>query len=150
MVQEIDIHGPFPIAEAARLSDLTATMVDYLCRQGIIVPSAAFKPGRGRRRLYTFGDVVMLRAVGRLLATGLSVERLKLGLTKLRTLHPEITPTSLPGRFLMSDGRDLFFRASVSELENLTSGGQYAFAFLVEFERVRDEVIGLLAMSSGS
>lgn len=150
MVMLSDIHGPFLAAQAAQLSGLTTTMVDYLCRQGIIIPSAVHKPGRGRRRLYSFGDVVMLRAIGRLLATGLSVERMKRGLEKLRSLHPEITATTLPGRFLMSDGHDLFFRANVSELENLSASGQLAFGFLLEFERVRDEVLGLLATSAAS
>ena len=140
MVESKTLSIEFQISEAARLSGLKRPMLDYLCRQGILEPSLPKRRGRGRRRLYTFGDVVMLRVLAKLLESGISVMRLKQALLALRRHHPEITPTSLPSRYLVTNGQYAFLRRSETTLETLDEGGQMAFAFVIELETVRDEV----------
>src|SRR5689334_13552313 len=93
------------IRDAARLGLHTEKMVDYLCRQKVLIPSLSKgKRGRGRPRKYSFGDVVMLRVLARLLNAGVSVERIKRALQVLRKYHPEITPERLPAEYLVTDG----------------------------------------------
>lgn len=118
-------------------------MVDYLCRQGILPPTglAAGPRSRGRARVYSFGDVVMLRVLASLLHSGISVARLKRSLEALRNFHPEITPTSLPSRYLVTDGQQVFLRKKANALETLDRNGQFIFAFVVELRKVRDEVV---------
>lgn len=129
------------VRRAAALSGLTPYTVDYLCRSRTLVPSgSAIKPGRGKRRNYTFGDVVILRALAVLLKQGLSVYRLREALQHLRSRHPEITPKSLPGKFLVTDGIEVFFRRNGS-IENLNRRGQLAFGFVLELNRLRRDVM---------
>ena len=129
----------FVISEVAKLSKLTETMLDYLCRTEVLVPSAGKSRGRGCKRYYSFGDVVMARALARLLESGISVGRLKRSLIQLRRHHPEITPDTLPAALLVTDGRSIFFRESSQVMLEL-SKGQMAFAFILELNAVREEV----------
>ena len=133
----------FQIGDAARLSGLTKPMVDYLCRQGILEPSMPQQRGRGRQRRYAFGDVVMLRVLAKLLAAGVSVKRVKNALIALRQHHPEITPTSLPARYLVTDGQFVYLRHNDDTLETLDQNGQMAFMYVLELGRIQAEVIEL-------
>ena len=100
----------FLIAEAAEYSGLTPAMLDYLCRASILVPSSPGRRGRGCPRKYSFGDVVMLRVLARLLKSGVSVQRLKKALNSIRKYHKEILRNSLPAQYLVTDGRQVFLR----------------------------------------
>ena len=136
-MEKAEAQQDFPIAKAARLSGLNRTMVDYLCRQGILVPSLPKHRGRGRQRRYSFGDVVMLRVIAKLLDNGISVMRLKQALVALRKHHSQITPTSLPGSYLVTDGRQVFLKHDEATLETLDEAGQMSFAFVIELNTVR-------------
>ncbi len=133
--QDVDIKG------AAKLSGLPVTMVNYLGRTDVLVPSRPRQRKRGRVRRYILGDVVMLRILASLLRSGISVARLKKGLKAFRIYHPEITPTSLPARYLVTDGTRVYLRRENQTLETLDEGGQMAFAFVVEIEQVRAEIL---------
>src|SRR4051812_26805467 len=102
------IHKTFGAREAAKLSQLSNAMVDYLCRTGVLIPTARAPRGRGIPRLYSFGDVVMLRALSRFLQAGLSVSKLKKALRGLRKRHSEIRPDALPASLLVTDGTRVF------------------------------------------
>jgi hypothetical protein len=82
----------------------------------------------------------MLRVLKHLLDCGISVSKLRKGLESVRNRHPEITRDSVPERYLVFNaGRLVFFRPHAKALEEVVSG-QLAFAFVVELERIRDEV----------
>ena len=117
------------------------TMVNYLGRTDVLVPSRPKERKRGRARRYILGDVVMLRILASLLESGISVARLKKGLKTLRKYHPKITPTSLPAKYLVTDGIQAYLRHENQALETLDEGGQMAFAFVVEIEQVRAEIL---------
>src|ERR1700746_3544438 len=129
----------FGIRKAAHLSGLQPAMVDYLCRSNVLVPSKGRRPGRGRSRLYTFGDVVMLRALGHLLKSGISVTKLKKALGTLRAKHNEITQEKAP-RYLVTDGTRVYFDDGRNAVEELSANGQMAFAFIIKLHHVCDHV----------
>lgn len=129
----------FPVARAAKLSGLNPAMVDYLCRQGILVPSNPGRRGRGRPRQYSFGDVVMLRVLAALLSRGVSVSRLKGALKAVRKLHGLISPDSLPAQYFVTDGRKVYFQEK-DTLHELDGNGQTAFLFVLELHHIQQEV----------
>ncbi|MEQ9303035.1 MAG: MerR family transcriptional regulator, partial [Marinoscillum sp.] len=103
--------GPFSSKEAIVLSGLSRTMLDYLVRSKLHVPTGEKHCGRrGARRCYSFGDIVTLRALASLLNAGVSVMNLKRALKKLSSAHKEIEPGKLPGKYLVTDGKDIYFR----------------------------------------
>jgi DNA-binding transcriptional MerR regulator len=133
----------FDVRKASRLSGLTPRMLDYLYRAGILPPSIRRSPGRGRKRYYSFGDVVVLRLLAQLLRCGISVSKLRKSLRVLRSRHRAIKPDSVPEQFLVTDGSRIYFRQGKGVLEDLSPTGQLAFAFVVELRKVRDEVVAL-------
>lgn len=132
-----DVVKSFPVAQAARLAGLTVDMVNYLCRSGVVVPSSGGR-GRGRKRLFTFADVLFLRIIARLLENGISVLRLKRAFNGLRARAREYSSDMLTKRFLVIDGHDVFVQDG-GLLERLESG-QMAFAFVLELGSLRREL----------
>jgi DNA-binding transcriptional MerR regulator len=114
-------------------------MLDYLARTGVLVPSYLGHPGKGRDRLYSFGDIVLLRSLAQILKGGISVRKLRQAFQTLISKHPEITPTSIPARYLVTDGVQVFLRND-GTLEELTARRQLAFAFVVKLEKLRNRL----------
>jgi DNA-binding transcriptional MerR regulator len=133
----------FTAGQAARLAGLSIAMVNYLCRNDVVVPTGGVVRGHGRARQYTFGDVVALKLVAKLSATGVSPLRLKDGLKGLRKHHPEITLTSLPCSHIVTNGAELYLRQEDGPIERAFDG-QFAFAFVVELAILQREVASLV------
>ncbi|WP_353401985.1 MerR family transcriptional regulator [Duganella hordei] len=121
---------------AARISGLTEDMVNYLCRHKIVEPTGEKSRGRGNVRKYTYGDVLLLRVVSKLLVQGISVLRLKKSFRSLQRRGVDVDLTSK--KFVATDGVDIYF-GSGNILEQLSSG-QMAFAFIIELASVRREI----------
>lgn len=138
--RNIKAKKDFSARETAQLGGLSKTMLDYLCRNDIAAPACSKKRGKGIERRFSFGDVILLRAIGRILKAGISVKGLKEALKALRKFHPEITPLSLPGTHLITDGKRIYFQHENKAIEELVSG-QFSFAFVIELKGVRDEVL---------
>src|SRR5262245_33246938 len=68
MVKESPITHPTRVA--ARVSGLTVHMVNYLCRTDVVRPGATPSRGRGRKREFTFEDLVFLRLLAAMLRHG--------------------------------------------------------------------------------
>lgn len=130
----------FAATQAARLSGLTLSMLNYLCRENLVMPSCNCARGHGVKRHYSFGDVVALRLVANLSRAGISSLRLRKGLESLRKHHPAITLTSLPASHLITDGQEIYLRGAGDSLERATDG-QYAFAFVIELGQLRNEIV---------
>jgi len=141
------VRSHFDLHAAAAISGLTPYMVDYLCRSGVLVPGGSNDRGRGKRRRYLFGDVVMLRALAKLLAHGISVARLKVALQGLEKYYPHITIKSVPAQYLCSNGIEVYFAEAPDVVRDLKTG-QLAFAFVLEVRAVRAEVLRVLRHGS--
>lgn len=132
------ISDVFSASQAAGLVGLSVDMVNYLCRNDIVIPTGGARRGRGVRRRYTFADVLVLRAVARLLEGGISVLRLKHSLVGLRQRSGTLPADILSRRYLVIDGHDVFIQDG--GLLEILESGQTAFAFVLELENLRGEV----------
>jgi len=112
-------------------------MVTYLGRLDIATPTYG---GRGKARRFTFGDIVFLRALSGLLASGIEVKRLKRALVKLRA-HSELWEDirTAPARYLVTDGTELMVQRE-GELESKTMNGQLVFAFVLDLKHLHRAV----------
>ncbi len=136
------VPDQFTTSEVVALTGLPKTMLDYLVRSEIYVPSKTLETGkRGKRRGYSFGDIVLLRALKSLLEFGISVKRLREALKVLSEKHNEITPGKLPGKYLLTDGRSVYFKNKKNVLEDLNAGGQMAFTFILELKPACDDIV---------
>ncbi|TAN58896.1 MAG: MerR family transcriptional regulator [Rhodospirillales bacterium] len=120
----------FTARQAASITGYkTAMMLDYLCRTGIVIPSIQARPGHGNKRRYSFGDLVLLKAVRRLLDTGLKVSRLKKSLDTYRKKFNRMKIETVIEKYMVSDGVHVWFEENKEKLFELTDNGQMAFAF---------------------
>ena len=124
---------------ALRIGGVKRAMLDYLDREGFIRPSGPYERGRGRRRLYTYSDLVTLRLVRDLLAGGIEIIRLKEGLVKLRHQLNTLSPSQLPLRLLVTDGKDVYLPQRAGILLSLNKQ-QYSFSFVINIRQTINEV----------
>jgi DNA-binding transcriptional MerR regulator len=135
-----DLLKPFTTKQAHERCGISHGMISYLRQTGIVRPSKTAETKRGLQALYSFGDLVLLRAVAKLLERGVEVRRLKAGLQALQAECQEIGGDDVDPRILITDGKDIYLQTA-AELARRIVDGQYAFGFLVEIESVRKEVI---------
>ena len=135
-----NLKNYFSAIQAADFSHMSLAMVNYLCRNSLVVPAVGRKRGKGIERKYSFGDIVILKSVAKLLEAGVSVLKLKKALVNLRKMHADITLEKMPGSFLITDGKDVYLRQSSGILE-LLGNGQLSFAFVVDIESVRQDAV---------
>jgi DNA-binding transcriptional MerR regulator len=127
---------------AARISGLSEGMINYLCRHSIVTPSHGKKRGRGTVREYTYGDVLLLRIIAKLLTQGVSVLRLKKSLIALQKRGTHAAEL-VSQKFVITDGRNVYFGDGTA-FEVMTSG-QMAFAFVLELGSIRRYVDAKIA-----
>ena len=131
------VEESFDVKRASALSDLTTTMIHYLVRQDIVTPNIGTRRSRGTALEFTYSDLVLFRVIGKLLANGISVLRLKKSLKALRGRRAN-AKALLTEKYVVTKGFDIFFQnESVFEL---FESGQMVFGFIMELQTIRDEV----------
>jgi len=125
------ILASVPVKKASELSGLSSHMLTYLSRIEVLIPSGN-QAGRGRRRLYTFSDVLFLRVIAELLARGIEVKRLGKALKRAKEeADTWLDVKARPRHFLVTDGTEVMLKKK-GQLESITAGGQLVFAFVLD------------------
>jgi DNA-binding transcriptional MerR regulator len=144
-----NLSGRYTAAQVVRITKISSTfMLDYLHRMKIVSPQLAPTPGKGKRRHYSFSDLVVLRFVARLLEQGLSVKKLKASLAELRRQVPLLDGDASATLYLVTDGTSAFWQKSANEIIDLTNSGQLTFAFILNVRQIHSEVVSeIVAMT---
>ena len=124
---------------ACKAAGITYRQLDYWARTGLVEPSVRTAKGSGSQRLYGFRDILVLKAVKRLLDTGVSLHQIRLAIEHLR----ERGVHDLAQVTLLSDGASVFECSSPNEMFDLLQGGQGVFG--IALGKVWQEVEGSLA-----
>lgn len=133
---EQDPIGDFySAAEVARLFDLTASRLRYWDRTGFLRPSGK----RGRRRFYTFQDLIGLRAAKALLDSGVPLRRVRKSVDALSSLLPKVT-RPLNELRVVADGQGVVVRDAQGVFDPST--GQAVLDF--DVRELRDDVVRVL------
>ncbi len=117
----------FTAAQACELTGCTPHQLRYWDKVGLVEPSIQTTDGRpGRRRIYSFRDLVGLRVVKSLLDNGLSIQRVRRAWDYLRRTGD--MDEHLSTVKLVTDGQSIFAVAhDESELLDALRQGQLAF-----------------------
>ncbi|MEE8330745.1 MAG: MerR family transcriptional regulator [Acidimicrobiia bacterium] len=128
----------FTAQQASRLTSCTAHQLRYWDRVALVKPSIQSTGGRpGRRRLYSFRDLVSLRVVRSLLDNGMSVQRVRRAWDYLRRtadIDRQLSEVSL-----VTDGTNLF-AVTEGEVELLDALRQGQLAFFGTLEEITRSV----------
>jgi DNA-binding transcriptional MerR regulator len=132
--------------EVARLAGFeTVVMLNYLEQSGTFVREQSGKPHHGKRRLYTYRDLVVLRAINRLLAMGARPKRIQEAIEtfiRLAELPADADALSDFARksALFVVTHDAVLYAQPEGLVELGRNGQLAFSFLIDSARALEPV----------
>ena len=108
---------------------ITYRQLDYWARTGLLQPSLAEARGSGTQRLYSFGDIVQLRVVKRLLDAGMSLKKIRSAMDILRNQLNSDQP--LADVTLLSDGITIYAAHSADEIVDVFRRGQGVFGIAV-------------------
>jgi tetratricopeptide (TPR) repeat protein len=127
----------YGVREVARIFGLTESRVRYWAQTGFINPSGA----RSGKRLYTFRDLVAIRAAVELLDHGIPLQRVRKNLQALREALPELEQPLAQLR-ICSDGEELVIAdPSGARFEPLS--GQLTLDFRID--DLHSQVVELLS-----
>ena len=124
--------------QVCNLVGISYRQLDYWARTGLITPSVRQASGSGSQRLYSFGDVVQLKVVKRLLDAGMSLKKIRKAMDILGAELASESP--LTDVTLLSDGNTIYAAHSASEVVDVFKGGQGVFGIAVG--PVQDELVG--------
>ena len=130
----------FTAQQASKLTHCTAHQLRYWDKVELVQPSIQSTDGRpGRRRLYSFRDLVALRVVKSLLDNGMSVQRVRRAWDYLRRTAD--MDSHLSEVSLITDGQSIFRVASDDDdvLDALRQGQLAFFVAINEIARTVEE-----------
>lgn len=140
----------FESFDAPRAVSLTGfksvAMLDYLQRSGVFHPRGRRgKAGRGKKRRYEFRDLLVLKAIKRLLDSGASVASLKVALSEFQKLNWTADPVTMEDktgviRYLIASGDSVYLAPDPEFIVDLSKRGQLAFSFIIDLEQLRGEL----------
>jgi DNA-binding transcriptional MerR regulator len=107
-------------------------MLNYLDRTGVLRASMPEERRRGRRRRYSFADVLMLRIIAGLLRAGVEVARVREALASLQRHLGRRRHSAGDLKFLVTDGKRVYRKNENATLETLDRDGQFAFTFVLD------------------
>lgn len=128
----------FTAAQACQLTACTPHQLRYWDKVGLVSPSIQTTDGRpGRRRIYSFRDLVGLRVVKSLLDNGLSIQRVRRAWDYLRRTGN--MDDHLAEVKLVTDGQSIFAVAH-DDAELLDALRQGQLAFFVKIDEIAQDV----------
>ena len=101
--------------------------LDYWATTGLVTPSVRDAEGSGSQRLYAFEDIVQLKVVKKLIAAGVSLQRIRKAIDFIRDRG-----LSLRNITLMSDGTHVYAYDDDRQVIDLLAQGQGVFGIAVE------------------
>lgn len=124
----IDNRG-YRAPQVCNIVGITYRQLDYWARTKLLRPSLAEAQGSGSQRLYSFGDIVQLRVVKRLLDAGMSLKKIRSAMDILRSELSSDQP--LADVTLLSDGITIYAAHSSDEVVDVFRRGQGVFGIAV-------------------
>jgi hypothetical protein len=124
-------------------------MLDYLAREEIFRPSDDEGRLRGRRRRYSYEDLVLLRALHTICAGKGKIRHLKESLAALRAEVGHLTPGQRLDRLLFVEGDELCLRTGDDGGRQLRTG-QLTLTLVVDLRAVSTLLAGAISTDKKS
>ena len=127
--------------EVRSVTGIGPQMLHYLCRTGLVTPSASRKRGlrgHGIARQYSFGDLVICRVVQGLTASGVSPLKVKSAIRELHAMG--ISLQRLPAARVVILGKSVYVWDESTDPFRVVDG-QQAFGFILDLQTISDELI---------
>ncbi|MER3521022.1 MAG: MerR family transcriptional regulator, partial [Acidimicrobiia bacterium] len=112
--------------EVCEVAGVTYRQLDYWSRTGLVKPGIKDASGSGTRRLYSFKDLVLIRAIKGLIEAGMSLQKIREAIDYVRGAMTE-DPSELT--LIATEGTILVFGpGEESRLIDALKGGQISLS----------------------
>ncbi|MGA2836045.1 MAG: MerR family transcriptional regulator [Acidimicrobiales bacterium] len=123
--------GPGPVdgfrgAQVCAVVGITYRQLDYWARTGLLRPSLVDATGSGSKRRYSYGDVLELKVIKRLLDAGLKLQQAR---QAVECLRGDLGVDLASAQLVLADNRSIL-ATSGGDLVDLLAGGQGVFNVL--------------------
>jgi len=133
----------FSAAEASRLAGFEKPwMLNHLERERTFVPEKRRERQHGKHRSYTFRDVIILRAINRLLQLGARPKRIRDSIDTFNRAFPDLADADAllafarKSCFFVVTGTHVLFCEDEGALLDLARRGQLAFSFMLDSHQI--------------
>ncbi len=116
----------FPGTQVCAIVGITYRQLDYWARTGLLRPSISDATGSGSKRRYSYGDVLELKVIKRLLDAGLKLQQAR---QAVECLRGDLGVDLASAQLVLADSRSIL-ATSNGELVDLLAGGQGVFNVL--------------------
>jgi DNA-binding transcriptional MerR regulator len=113
-------------SQVCALVGITYRQLDYWARTGLLRPSITDATGSGSQRRYSYGDVLELKVIKRLLDAGLKLRQAR---QAVECLRGDLGEDLASAQLVLADSRSILARSD-GELVDLLAGGQGVFNVL--------------------
>ncbi|RJP31147.1 MAG: MerR family transcriptional regulator [Candidatus Omnitrophota bacterium] len=136
-----------------RLDDIKIDPVrlHYYEKTGLIRASIRPAQGCGKHKLYSFADLIMLRWFLQLRKQGLSMQKVRKGISYLRKNMPRYIEKPLEHElFFVTDGQDMFALVNGEDAISLVRnpGQQYFGVMVYDFKKMIDDTRDAIARAA--
>lgn len=138
-MKNIAIKRVFLTHEVVVLTGFSKYMLDYLAREDIFRPSGRKKTVPGKKREYTFEDVVLLRALKTICIGKGQIRHFTKSLKNYRKTFGPLLPGQNLEKFLVVQGNNLCAYDNAGEPFELISG-QRTLTFVVDLKMVIKDI----------
>lgn len=128
----------FTVKDVSRLFGLSESRIRYWAQTGFISPSVR----RGGRRFYSFSDLIGIKVARDLLASGLSLQRVRKNLQTLRQLLPDVD-RPLSRLRVLSDGDRMWVQSEDATFD--VSSGQVLLS--LHTGELQEDVVRILDLA---
>jgi DNA-binding transcriptional MerR regulator len=116
----------FRAPEVCELAGISYRQLDYWSRTGLIKPGIKEASGSGTRRLYSFKDLILIKAIKGLIEAGMSLQKVREAIDYIRGAMTE-DPSELT--LIATEGTILIFGpGEEAQLIDALKGGQIALS----------------------
>lgn len=129
----------FATGDTARITGLTDDQLRRWDRTGLLPATVREGEGHGRRRRWSFADLVVLRSIRRLRDQNVSVQKISKAFRYLRRTYPELTD-NLSGVVFIVYGLDVVALAPGEDFPVSTVRAQGQHVIRIPVDEVRAEV----------
>ena len=122
--------------QVCKIVGITYRQLDYWARTDLLRPSVSEAKGSGTQRRYSYGDLLELKVIKRLLDAGVSLQSAR---RAINTLHQNLG-LDLASANLVLAGSNTVLARSDGEIIDLLRGGQGVLNMVLPLGGVKDEL----------
>ncbi len=126
--------------QTCKIVGITYRQLDYWARTGLVSPTLQAAKGSGTQRLYSFNDLLQLKAIKNLTDAGASLQKVRQAIDYVQN-HVADDWSKVT---IVADEAGVYACTSESEVVDLLRSGQGVLGAVVAVGRVRDQLQGTL------